>query len=83
MPVLSIDRGITVAAPIQVGLNPTMLLSQEKFVVDNTGVNLRGYPTISYRSCLKSSFSSPTSPSRQSAPQALGTLPVQPLPAAA
>jgi len=33
-----LDRGITVVAPIQVGLNPTGLLSQEKFVVDNTGV---------------------------------------------
>jgi IS5 family transposase len=33
-----LQRGITVVAPIQKGLNPTGLLSQEKFVVEKTGV---------------------------------------------
>jgi IS5 family transposase len=33
-----LQRGITVVAPIQEGFNPTGLLSQEKFVVDKTGV---------------------------------------------
>ena len=33
-----LQRGITVVAPIQKGFNPTGLLSQEKFVVDKTGV---------------------------------------------
>lgn len=32
------QRGITIVAPIQGGLNPTGLLSQEEFVVDKTGV---------------------------------------------
>jgi IS5 family transposase len=33
-----LQRGITVVAPVQKGLNPTGLLSQEEFVVDKTGM---------------------------------------------
>jgi transposase len=33
-----LQRGITVVAPIQKGLNPTGLLSQDKFILDKTGV---------------------------------------------
>ena len=33
-----LGRGITVVAPIQKGFNPTGLLSQDKFILDKTGV---------------------------------------------
>ena len=33
-----LGRGITVVAPIQKGLNPTGLLSQDKFILEKTGV---------------------------------------------